>query len=69
VAADAGPGDMLTVRGASAAAVGDLAARQGVALHELVGRQASLEEAFMELTHDATDYRPRLPGPGEATRA
>jgi ABC-2 type transport system ATP-binding protein len=68
VAVDAGPGDLLTARGTSAAAVGELAARHGIALHELVARQASLEEAFMELTHDATDYRPHLPFPAEATR-
>jgi len=68
VAADAGPGDLLTVHGASAAAVGELAAAHGVALHELVARQPSLEEAFMELTRGATDYRPHLPAPGEATR-
>ena len=47
----------LHVRGASAAEVGDLAARHGIALHELVARQASLERAFMELTRDAADYR------------
>ena len=67
-AVDAGPGDLLTVRGASSAAVGELAARHGIALHELVSRQASLEEAFMALTHDATDYRPHLPRLGEVTR-
>jgi ABC-2 type transport system ATP-binding protein len=66
---DAGPGDALAVRGASAAAVGELAARHGIALHELVARQASLEKAFMDLTHDAVEYRPYLPRPGKAARA
>ena len=60
---------MLAVRGIGAAAVGELAARHGIALHELVARQASLEEAFMELTRDAVDYRPHPPGPGQAARA
>ena len=60
-AVDTGPGGVLAVRGASAAAVGELAARHQITLHELVARQASLEEAFMDLTHDAVDYRPHLP--------
>jgi ABC-2 type transport system ATP-binding protein len=47
----------LVVRGTQAAAVGELAARHGIALHELVTRQASLEEAFMDLTRDAADNR------------
>ncbi len=54
----------LQVRGASAAEVGDLAARHGIALHELVGRQTSLEQAFMELTRDAAGCRPRLAAAG-----
>jgi ABC-2 type transport system ATP-binding protein len=59
--ARAGPdGDSLAVRGISAAAVGDLAARYQIALHQLVTRQPSLEEAFMALTKDTVDYRPHL---------
>ncbi len=54
----------LQVRGASAAEVGDLAARHGIALHELAGRQASLEQAFMELTRDAAGFQPRLAAAG-----
>jgi ABC-2 type transport system ATP-binding protein len=56
-----GPGpdcESLAVRGLGAAAVGDLAARHQIALHQLVTRQPSLEEAFMALTKDAVDYRP-----------
>jgi ABC-2 type transport system ATP-binding protein len=67
-AVEAGHDDMLAVRGASAAAVGDLAARHGIALHELVARQASLEEAFMELTRDAVDYQPHS-SPGKPAPA
>jgi ABC-2 type transport system ATP-binding protein len=48
---------VLLVRGTDAAAVGELAARHGIALHELVAPQASLEEAFMDLTRDAVDYQ------------
>ncbi len=65
---DAGPGDMLAVHGTSPAAAGELAARHGITLHELVARQASLEEAFMDLTRDAADYRPHPPGPGRTAR-
>jgi ABC-2 type transport system ATP-binding protein len=58
-ATEAGPGGKsLAVRGLSAAAVGDLAARHQIALHQLVTRQPSLEEAFMALTRDTVDYRP-----------
>jgi ABC-2 type transport system ATP-binding protein len=53
-----GPGGSLLVTGASAAEVGDLAARHGIALHELLTSRPSLEEAFMKLTRDAVDYRP-----------
>jgi ABC-2 type transport system ATP-binding protein len=49
----------LTVSGTDTATVGELAARHGIVLHELVAREASLEEAFMELTNEAVDYRPR----------
>ncbi len=47
----------LAVTGMDAAAVGDLAAEHGIALHALVPRQASLEEAYLDLTGESTDYR------------
>jgi ABC-2 type transport system ATP-binding protein len=50
------PGE-LTVAGLSTDSVGDLAAANGVTIHELFLHQASLEEAFMELTHDSVEYR------------
>src|SRR6266542_376426 len=56
----------MVVRGVDAAAVGELAARHGLALHELVAREASLEEAFMDLTRDAVDYQQQ---PQKMTRA
>jgi ABC-2 type transport system ATP-binding protein len=49
----------LVVRGSDTATVGELAARHGIALHELVAQDASLEEAFMGLTRDAVDYQQR----------
>jgi ABC-2 type transport system ATP-binding protein len=50
-------GSALLVHGAAIEAIGDLAARGGITLHELSARQASLEEAFMKLTDAAIDYR------------
>ena len=52
------PRRRFTVVGLEAARIGDLAAEHGLRVHELTPRSASLEEAFMELTHDSVDYRP-----------
>ena len=59
VMVEAGADGALVVRGTDAAAVGELAARHGLVLHELVAQQVSLEEAFMDLTRDAIDYQQR----------
>jgi ABC-2 type transport system ATP-binding protein len=47
---------LLEVNGADAAAVGELAAKHSIVLHELTPLQASLEEAFMELTRDEVEF-------------
>ena len=47
----------LEVEGLTAEQIGDAAARYGYALHELAPEKVSLEEAFMELTHDEVEYR------------
>lgn len=47
----------LAISGLTAAVIGDLAAAQGIVLHELSPQEASLEEAYMELTHDSVEYR------------
>ncbi len=47
----------LAVTGLDAAAIGDLAAGHGIALHALVPREASLEDAYLDLTGESTDYR------------
>jgi ABC-2 type transport system ATP-binding protein len=47
----------LAVTGLSAAEIGDLAAANRIVLHELALVQASLEEAFMELTENSVEYR------------
>jgi ABC-2 type transport system ATP-binding protein len=46
----------LSVRGIDEAAIGEIAARQGLVLHELAPQTASLEEAFMELTNSELEY-------------
>ena len=51
----------LVVTGLDAAAIGDLAAGHGIALHALVPREASLEDAYLDLTGESTDYRGQLP--------
>jgi ABC-2 type transport system ATP-binding protein len=47
----------LLVRGATSDVVGELAARNGITLHELTSQQVSLEDAYMKLTDDAVQYR------------
>ncbi|HVX21906.1 MAG TPA: ATP-binding cassette domain-containing protein [Acidimicrobiales bacterium] len=58
-----GPARWLTVRGLTAPQIGDLAAHHGLRVHELTPVAGSLEDAFMELTHDEVEYRPSAPGP------
>jgi ABC-2 type transport system ATP-binding protein len=47
----------LEVAGLTAAQIGDVALAQRVALHELTTQQASLEEAFMDLTRDDQEFK------------
>ena len=47
----------LAVTGLEPAAIGDLAAAHGIAVHELFRRHASLEQAYLDLTGDSADYR------------
>jgi ABC-2 type transport system ATP-binding protein len=47
---------VLIITGADAEQVGDLAHELGVRLHELSTREASLEQAYMELTADSLEY-------------
>jgi ABC-2 type transport system ATP-binding protein len=47
----------LAVTGLDAPAIADLAARNGIAVHELAPRQPSLEQAYLDLTAASTDYR------------
>lgn len=44
------------VRGLTAEAIGDIAGRHGLTLHELAPIPASLESAYLELTRDSVEY-------------
>ena len=48
---------VLDITGITAAAVGDLAAQHGIALHELTPRSGSLEDAYLALTEGSVEYR------------
>jgi ABC-2 type transport system ATP-binding protein len=47
----------LLVSGMAGAAIGEMAAANQIALHELSPQAGSLEEAFMQMTGDSVDYR------------
>jgi ABC-2 type transport system ATP-binding protein len=48
---------VLQVGGLTAERIADLAIERRMALHELAPQRASLEQAYMELTRDAVEYR------------
>jgi ABC-2 type transport system ATP-binding protein len=50
-------GDAMVVTGLPADAIGDLAASEGLALHQLHTEIQSLEDVFLELTHDEESIR------------
>jgi ABC-2 type transport system ATP-binding protein len=65
----AGPGVVITtpepglldVHGLTSVEIGEVAARHGIALHELIPQRASLEDAFMRLTGDTVEYHAAAP--------
>ena len=56
----------LAVSGLSTDQVGRIAGAAGITLLELTAQQASLEEAFMDLTRDAVEFRARSTGGAQA---
>jgi ABC-2 type transport system ATP-binding protein len=56
------PGGSLSVTQLDAEAIGELAARNGVVLHELSTQAASLEDTFFELTNDSVDFHGEVAG-------
>ena len=61
--------ETLNVSGMSSEAVGLVAAREGVPLIELTPVQATLEEAFMEITRDAVEFHGSAADPSAARGA
>ena len=53
--------EALLVTRLGMAEIGDLAFDNGIRVHELSPIQASLEQAFMELTKDAVEYHAAVP--------
>ncbi|MGW1624197.1 ABC transporter ATP-binding protein [Streptomyces sp. NPDC002172] len=53
----------LEVEGGKAEPIGELAAQNGIVLHELSIQQASLEEAFMQLTAESVEYHAHADSP------
>jgi ABC-2 type transport system ATP-binding protein len=51
------PDGSLAVSAMIASEIGDLAAANGIAIHELASQEASLEDVYMKLTHDSVEYR------------
>jgi ABC-2 type transport system ATP-binding protein len=47
---------VLEVTGLSSEKIGETAAANGIVLHELTPQEASLEEAFMEMTRDEVEF-------------
>jgi ABC-2 type transport system ATP-binding protein len=52
-------GDVLSVVGLAAEEVAELMAARSLRLYELTPHRATLEEAYMSLTHDAVEYEAR----------
>jgi ABC-2 type transport system ATP-binding protein len=56
----------IEVTGLTAAQIGERARDLGIALHELTPRQASLEEAFMDMTRDEIEFHAAAAGHPES---
>ncbi|WP_040477982.1 ABC transporter ATP-binding protein [Longispora albida] len=56
-AVSAEPDGGLAITGLDASRVGSLAAGAGIVLHELTPRNATLEEAYLEMTDESVEYR------------
>ena len=61
IAVDLKDAATLTTTEAPAARIGEIAAANGVVLHELTTIHASLEDAYLELTGGNTEYNTSIP--------
>jgi ABC-2 type transport system ATP-binding protein len=66
VAVSANGDGALAVSGVSTDQVGRLAGAAGITLLELTAQQASLEEAFVDMTRDAVEFRAPSTGGGQS---
>jgi len=48
---------LLEIHGLSSARIGEVAAANGIVLHELTPQQVSLEQAFMDMTRDQLEFK------------
>lgn len=65
---DAVAAGRLEVVGLTSAQIGDLAAAEGLPLHELTPLSASLEDAYLSLTRDEVEYRSELVASTDSVR-
>ena len=56
---------LVEISGLRAEQIGDAALEHGIAIHELTPQQASLEEAFMDLTREDVEFRAVAPAAAE----
>ncbi|NND73848.1 MAG: ATP-binding cassette domain-containing protein [Ilumatobacter sp.] len=56
-------GQVADIHGITAAAVGEIAARDAIVLHELTTRSESLEDAFLRATAGAQEFASEAPSP------
>ena len=64
VTVEASGDGLLDITGLDSAAVGETAAAHRIVLYELTPQQASLEEAFIELTRDDVEFHGATPAAG-----
>ena len=64
-----GDTDLLTVSGRSTDEIARIALTHGVLVTELTPMHASLEEAYLKLTHDDVEYQPTIPDTAATWRA
>jgi ABC-2 type transport system ATP-binding protein len=55
--------DLIEITGIDSAVIGETASEHNIVLHELTPQQASLEEAFIELTRDEVEFQGASHGP------
>lgn len=60
---------LLEVRGVTVEAIGDIAFENQIRLHGLAVQQASLEDAFMEMTRDSVEFHGRADTTADTTAA